>query len=121
MSPVDDDLRELLLQKAGQIPTHGEVPRSLVRRARRRIAMNSIGVGLAIVALAGGAFASVRAIQQQHPKPGPFTTNPPAAVTPSACTAGQLRAVGSMEGAAGSREGAVRLTHHSNKTCPLGG
>jgi len=120
MTEIEDDVREILRRKADEVPLHGQVPSALVGRARRRIALNSVGVGLAIIAVAGGAFASVRAIQQQHPKPGTFATNPPT-VTTSACTAGQLRAVGSMDGAAGSREGAVRLTNYSSKTCTLRG
>src|SRR6266550_7077914 len=128
MTQIDDDVRELLRRKADEVPLHGEVPRELVGRARRRIAANSIGIGLAVVALAAGSFASVRAIQNQHPKPGTFrSTSPnpavsnPAVTTTPACTAGQLRAVGSMDGAAGSREGAVRLTNYSSKTCTLRG
>ena len=126
MTEIDDDLRELLRRKADEVPLHGQVPTALVGRARRRIALNSIGVGLAIVVIAGGAFAGVRAIQQQHEKPGPFASSRPnptvtPAVTTSGCTSGQLRAVGSMQGAAGSREGAVRLTNYSNKTCTLQG
>src|SRR5438105_12955693 len=105
MTQIDDDVRELLRRKADEVPLHGEVPRELVGRARRRIAVNSIGVGLAVIALAGGTFASVRAIQNQHPKPGSFQSgspNPavrsPAATTTPACTAGQLPAGGSMDG-----------------------
>lgn len=127
MTEIEDDVRTILRRKADEVPLHGQVPSALVGRARRRIALNSVGVGLAIVALAGGAFASVRAIQQHQVKPGVFQSGSPnpavttPAVTTSACTAGQLRAVGSMDGAAGSREGAVRLTNYSNKTCTLRG
>jgi hypothetical protein len=122
MSPVDDDLRDLLRRRADQVSTHRDVPRALVGRARRRIALNALGVGVAVVVLAGGAFAGVRAIQRNTNTPGSFQSSPPApsAVT-SACTAGQLRGVGSMQGAAGSREGAIRFTNYSNKTCTLQG
>ncbi len=127
MTQIDEELRDLLRRKADEVPMHGRVPSALVGRARRRIALNSVGLGLAVVALAGGAFASVRAIQQHQGKPGSFSSSPPnpavtnPAVTTSACTAGQLRAVGSMDGAAGSRGGAVRLTNYSNTTCTLRG
>jgi hypothetical protein len=122
MSPVEDDLRELLRHRADDVSTHREVPRSLLPRARRRIALNALGVSVAVVALAGGAFVGVRAIQRNTNTPGPFSTSPPApVVTTPACTSGQLRTVGSMEGAAGSREGAIRFTNYSNKTCTLQG
>jgi hypothetical protein len=130
MSPVDDDLRELLRRRADQVSEHREVPRALVGRARRRIAVNALGVGVAVVVLAGGAFAGVRAIQRNTSTPGSFSSTPPApgvsspsapSVVTSACTGGQLRAVGSMDGAAGSREGAIRFTNYSNKTCTLQG
>src|SRR5437899_5990595 len=123
MTQIDDDVRELLRRKADEVPLHGQVPSALVGRTRRRIAVISIGVGLAVVALAGGAFASVRATQNHQANPHPFQSGSttPAVTTTPACTAGQLRAVGSMDGAAGSREGAVRLTNNSNKTCTLRG
>src|SRR5947208_135016 len=98
MTQIDEELRDLLRRKADEVPLHGGVPSTLVGRARRRIALNSVGVGLAVIALAGGTFASVRAIQQHQASPRPFAsgaTNP--AATTSACTSGQLRAVGSMD------------------------
>ena len=122
MTPVDDDLRELLRRRADQVSTHRDVPRALVGRARRRIALNALGAGVAVVVLAGGAFAGVRAIQRNPSTPGSFSSSPPApAVVSTACTSGQLRAVGSMQGAAGSREGAIRFTNYSNKSCTLQG
>src|SRR5204863_498560 len=39
----------------------------------------------------------------------------------SACSSAQLRAVGTMEAAAGSREGAVSLTNLSDTTCTVQG
>jgi hypothetical protein len=39
----------------------------------------------------------------------------------SSCAPAQLRAVGSMQGAAGSREGGVTLTNFSDTTCALQG
>jgi hypothetical protein len=42
-------------------------------------------------------------------------------VSPSACSPGQLRAVGTLEGAAGSREGAITVSNFSDVTCTLQG
>ena len=128
MTDLRDDLRELLQRRADKVPPHRGVPRSLAGRARRRIALNALGVGLAVVVLAGGAFAGVRAIgtsttpsqgiagQRTH-----HGRHSPPATAPSACTAGQLRAVGSMQGAMGSREGGITLTNFSDTTCTLQG
>jgi hypothetical protein len=38
-----------------------------------------------------------------------------------ACTSGQLRAVGTLEGAAGAREGAILVSNFSDATCTLEG
>ena len=127
MSPVDDDLRELLRRRADDVPPHRGVPRSLVGRARRRIALNALGVGVAVVVLAGGAFAGLRAFgAAPAPQPAGQTSTSsvqptPPASTIQACTSAQLRAVGSMQGAAGSREGGVNLTNLSDTACTLQG
>jgi hypothetical protein len=101
-----------------------------VSRARRRIALNALGLGLAVALLAGGAFAGVQVfgaapahqsggsnVATQPPSGGPTQSGSNA----SACTSAQLRAVGSMQGAAGSREGGVGLTNFSGETCTLQG
>src|SRR5262245_31569920 len=99
------------------------MPRSLVRRARGRMALNVLAVGVTLTLVAGGLFAGVRTFgASRHVDAGgqPPTSTPPA-VSKSACTGGQLRATGSMEGAAGSREGGVTLTNFSDTTCTLQG
>jgi len=131
VSDMDDELRELFQRRADHVPPHREVPRSLTGRARRRIALNAVGVGMTVVVLAAGAFAGVRALggpQARQPAQGPTPSSvqptPSASTTASAipaCTSGQLRAVGSMEGAAGSREGTIGLTNFSDATCTLQG
>jgi Domain of unknown function (DUF4232) len=119
MNDMRDDLREVLRRKAGQVPPHREVPGSLVGRARRRIAVNVLGVGVAVVVVGSAAFAGLRTLGAA---PGVSTPGGSSSATSVvACTAGQLRAVGSFEGAAGSREGGVTLTNFSDKTCTLKG
>ncbi|MFL5798751.1 MAG: DUF4232 domain-containing protein [Actinomycetota bacterium] len=131
-----DELQELLQRRADGVPPHPEVPRSLAGRARRRVALNALGVGMVVLVMAGGAFAGLRAIdaagpsQPAHPgqptaptvgPTGPSGQPTPSAGSISACTSAQLRAVGTFEGAAGSREGGVSLTNLSDGTCTLQG
>ncbi len=122
-----DDLRELLRRRAAQVPPHLELPRSLTGRARRRIALNALAVGLTVLLLAGGAFAGVRAFRAapvRQPEGEPTTSSDqhtPSASTIPVCTSARLRAVGSMQGAAGSREGGISLANLSDATCTLQG
>ena len=110
MNDVDDQVRELLREKAHEIPPNLELPRSLPTRVRRRIALNAFAVTITAVVVAAGAFGTLRTFRSQ-----PFGTQ---GTTP--CTSAHLRAVASMEGAAGSREGAIELTNSSG-TCALKG
>jgi hypothetical protein len=127
VTDMRDDLRELLKRRAGNVPAHRRVPPSLMGRARRRVALNALGVGVAILLAVGGTFAGLHAfgtapanrLGGNPSSPSVQPTTPASAV--SACTSGQLRAVGSMEGAAGSREGGVRFTNFSDTTCTLQG
>jgi Protein of unknown function (DUF4232) len=126
MTDFDDQIRDVLRRKADALPPHLEVPRSLAGRARRRIALNAVAAGLAVLVATVGALAGARALS---PERGPIvpgrhpshtqTPHPAPATLP--CTDGQLRAVGSMQGAAGSREGAISLTNLSSDTCTLEG
>jgi hypothetical protein len=124
---MDDDVRELLRRKAQDVPPHREVPRSLVRRVRRRIALNAVAVGATAIVLVVGLFVGVRALDATGPSepigpgPSPSVEPTPSTSAPAGCTSAQLRAVGSMEGAAGSREGAAVLTNLSSETCTLQG
>jgi hypothetical protein len=128
VSDIDDELRELFLRRAEDVPPHREVPRTLVSRARRRIARNALGAGVVVVVLAAGGFAGVRALSGLPVPRQPVGSVSPSPAQPgpsgsaiSACTPGQLRAVGSMEGAAGSREGGIDVTNLSGETCTLQG
>src|SRR5439155_11955046 len=106
---MDDRVRDLLRRKADELPPHRGVPRSVLGRARRRVATNAMVVGLAAVVVAGGAFAGVRALQSNPPRglagtptpsvvpTTPSPSPPPAAVT--ACTFSQLNAVAALQGA----------------------
>jgi uncharacterized protein DUF4232 len=137
VSDMNDEIRDLLGRKADEVPPHRNVPRSLMRRVRRRIALNALAAGTVVVVLAAGAFASVRALNASGPsvpnEPPPTSSvrptpsaSPSIQPTPSAsptpaCTSAQVRAVASMEGAAGSLEGVIGLTNLSDRTCTLQG
>jgi hypothetical protein len=111
VNDVDDAVRELLQEKAHDIPPNLDLPRSLTTRVRRRIALNALAVTITLVVVAAGAFAGLRALRSQRSE---------TAGTPTSCTSAHLRAVVSMEGAAGSREGTIDLTNTSG-TCTLEG
>jgi hypothetical protein len=118
MNDLDEDLRQLLARKADDVAPHGRVPRSLLVRARRRMLRNAVGVGLTVVVLAAGAVAGLRAFGSSAPQPA-AATHPPSVSAPSPCTAAQLQVSASMQGAAGSREGAFVFTNTSQGTCTL--
>jgi hypothetical protein len=127
VNEIDDQLRQLFLRKAADVAPHREVPRSLVTRARRRIALNALSVGIGVVVLATGAFVGVRALSGPPARqPIGHSTRPPVRPTTSGapvaeCASAQLRAVASLEGAAGSRVGAIVLTNASDAACTLQG
>jgi hypothetical protein len=113
MNDVDDEVRDLLQEKARDVPPTLDVPRSLTTRVRRRIALNALAVTITLVAVAAGAFGSLRALSSRPS--GTYHAGPP-----SPCTSEHLRAIVSMEGAPGSREGTIDLTNTS-QTCSLEG
>jgi len=111
MNDVDEEVRELLRVKAQDIPPTLDVPRSLTTRVRRRIALNALAVTATVVVVAAGAFGTLRAFHSRSSQ---------TAHTGTPCTSAHLRAVVSMEGAAGSREGTIDLMNTSG-TCTLKG
>jgi Protein of unknown function (DUF4232) len=111
VNDVDEQVRDLLREKADDIPPNLELPRSLTTRVRRRIALNAFAVTVTVVVVAAGAFGTLRAFRSQPNEPFAGTTP---------CTSAQLRAIASMQGAAGSREGAIELTNTAG-TCTLRG
>ncbi|MDP9223822.1 MAG: DUF4232 domain-containing protein, partial [Actinomycetota bacterium] len=123
---MDDEIRELLRRKADEVPPHGDVPRSLTRRVRRRVAWNAAAVGTMLVVLGAGTVVGARALNAPgSPKPirpaSTATVQSSPSPSSTACTSQQLRAVGSLEGAMGSRDGTISLTNMSDLTCTLQG
>ena len=71
------ELREMLERRAGTISaTPTDAPKA-VRRARRRLVLNAAVGTLVGIAVLGGAFAGVRAIQTASPIPAVPTPTPP--------------------------------------------
>jgi hypothetical protein len=127
MNDMHDDVSDLLRRRAAQVSPHREVPRSMTGRVRRRVGVNGLAMGVALVLVGGIAVAGLRAFAPATtvlPRGQGTTTAPQqtSSGSPSAaCTSGQLQAVASMEGAAGSREGVIVFTNISSDTCTLEG
>ena len=118
----DKRLRQLFGDMADEMSTHRTVPSALEKRVRRRLALNSAVVGTFVIAFGLGAFATVRAISPtKAPTIAPATSSTTGATGPKPCSNGQLRAVGSISGAAGSRIGYIELRNYSATTCTLTG
>jgi hypothetical protein len=113
VNEIDEEVRQMLRERSGDIAPRFEVPRSLTRRTRRRIAVNALAVATTVVVASAGAFAGLRAVT------GGRETEEITA--PATCLTTQLRATASMEGAMGSRAGAIRLTNASSDVCVLRG
>lgn len=62
MTELNDELRHLLQRKSVEVPPQRSVPPSLIRRVRRRIALNVLALGTAVAVLAGGGLVGVRAL-----------------------------------------------------------
>jgi hypothetical protein len=127
MNDMNNDVTELLRRRAAQVPPHREVPASMTGRVRRRVAMNALAMGVAVVLVAGIAVAGLRTLApatNDIPVGQPGTSASQETSTGSAgepCTSAQLQAAASMEGAAGSREGVIVFTNSSSETCTLQG
>jgi hypothetical protein len=116
MNDIDAEVREFLWRKSRDVPPHLEVPRSLRTRVRRRIAVNALAAGATVAVAVAVALVSLRGIGVPR-VPRPIVPGS----TPAACTSAQLVATGSMEGAAGSREGRIDLTNLSAEPCMIQG
>ena len=103
----------MLRERSGDVAPRFEVPRSLTTRTRRRVAVNALAIATAVIVASVGAFAGLRAVIRGR--------EPEGITAPVTCLATQLRATASMEGAMGSRAGAIRLTNASSDVCVLRG
>jgi hypothetical protein len=123
---MDDDLRKLeqaLRAKAAEVPYVQDVPPTLLRRARGRIARNAVTSVVAVALIVGGASAALAGIgalgRPDHSIPG--SSGAPTVAPAASCAAVDLRADGALDGAAGSVVGSIDLTNLGTTTCTLTG
>jgi len=123
---MNDDrtkLKQLLRDRAAEVPHRQEVPAAMLGRARRRVARNAVASVVAVALIVAGASAGLASLGAlrgpDHERPGGRSST----LAPStlACSGGDLRATGAFGGAAGSVEGAIHVTNFSSKTCTLQG
>lgn len=126
---MNDDrttLEQMLRERAAEVPYLQEAPRTMLVRARRRIVRNGLASVLAIGLIVAGASAGLSGLgvlggpNTVPGHPGGIHTPAPA-FSASSCTAADLRATASLQGAAGSVIGSIDLTNFSSKTCTLTG
>ena len=118
MNDMQDEVRQLLRDKATDMPPHLEVPSSLTRRVWPRIARNALIVAASAAVLTVGAIAGIRSLNEPVEQPLDHGTSTAAG---SQCGFDQLHASLALEGAAGSRVGSVRLQNIGGVTCTLQG
>jgi hypothetical protein len=104
------------------VPPHLEVPPALRKRVGPRIARNVAVAAVAAAVIVVGVVAGLRSLNE-----APTTqslgsaTETPSVTGPLPCSAGDLFATVSFEGAMGSRDGTIDLRNDSAKTCTLRG
>jgi hypothetical protein len=81
VNDLEKDLRELLKARADRVPAQRSVPRGMLRRARRRVAVAALSGTMVAAALAVGSVAGMRAfsgsnVQAGH-TPTPSVAQPP--------------------------------------------
>jgi uncharacterized protein DUF4232 len=121
---MDDELTQLervLTDRAAEVPQVQDVPSTMVARARRRVARNAVVFVLGAAVIVVGASAGLANLGAQH-GPGVAIPGDSGSSAPStACTAADLRAEVSLDGAMGSVEGSIGLTNAGGGTCTLSG
>jgi hypothetical protein len=122
MNDVQDEVRQLLRQKATEMPPHLDVPPSLTKRVRPRIARNALIVAATSAMISVGAIAGLRTLNEAPVSQSEGSDSPTPSIGGSdACAFDQLRATTLIEGAMGSREGTIELENTSADTCTLRG
>jgi hypothetical protein len=117
-------LEQTLRERAAEVPYLQPTPPHLVGRARRRIARNALSSVLAVgLLVAGGAVGLANLRTLGGPGPDEVTSGGPPSGGAHArpCTPGELGATASLEGAAGSVLGEIRVTNRGDQTCTLRG
>ncbi len=118
---MQDEVRQLLRDKATEMPPHLDVPPSLQKRVRPRIARNAalVAATAAVVTVVG--LAGFRSFNGP-PDEQSVGNGPPTAPGSSTCGSYQLRVtMPPLEGAMGSRDGTINLENASGGSCTLSG
>jgi hypothetical protein len=121
---MDDDLNQLqqvLRDRAAEVPHVHDVPPKMLARARRRVARNALVSALAAAVIVVGATAGLANLGALHGSGGVIPGGSGSSAPSDACTAADLRAEVSLEGAMGSVEGTIGLTNVGGTTCTLTG
>jgi len=113
MLDVEDQVREMLLRRASDVPIHVEAPAGMLRRAWRRVTMAFTRGAVAVALVAVGAGAGVRLLRQP--------SGVGSQVTPSACRAAELQGSLRLGGAHLSVLGSIEVINVGNQTCSLKG
>jgi hypothetical protein len=122
---MEAEVREMLQRKAEGVPAHRAVPGSMLKRARRRIALTVSGGVLALILAVAGGYSGVRALRAAET--GTPVDRPTPSVAPTGpqpvtwCAGSELAGHVSLEGAAGSAAGSIVVTKETGSACTLTG
>jgi Protein of unknown function (DUF4232) len=116
MNDMQDEVRQLLRDKATEMPPHLDVPPKLQRRVRPRIARNAVLVAATAVVVAIVAVTGFRSFN--GPPDEQSLGDSPTGV--AQCKVDQLVPSTALGGAAGSRVGSI-LLQNTGTTCTLSG
>lgn len=118
-----DRLERELRERAAEVPYLQKAPRTMLARARRRVARNALSSVVAVGLIVAGASAGLGALRSNGVGPasnGP-THSPAPAPSTTSCLAADLRATAALQGAAGSVLGSIDVTNVGAATCTLTG
>jgi hypothetical protein len=125
MLDLERELKEALERKAGEVAAAPGIPRRMLRRAWRRAALTVAAGVVAATVLAAGAAVGVRqlgGLPRPADRPAPTSRPPtPTPTPPPPCPASALRAVLSLDGAAGSVLGSIEVENVGDAPCLLRG
>jgi Domain of unknown function (DUF4232) len=119
MNDAQERIRGMLREKAAELPPQLEVPPSLPKRAGSRIARNALVVAACVAAVTVVGVAGMRSLNE--PRDTSFDGGPPTSTGPQTCSAQDLEPTLALEGAMGSREGAILFRNASVARCTLRG
>jgi Domain of unknown function (DUF4232) len=127
VTDLEEELRDLLRAKADGLPAQRTVPRTMLRRAKRRVAVTALSGLLVAAAVVAGGITGLRVLSSPRvaaghtptpsvasvPAPTPTDTPP----QPTTCEAGDLTATFSRE--TGNAFGSIVVTNGSQSACTL--